>query len=389
MGVELQKDITRLKKEMREAALEQIEAMEEEDYQTRVAEKKTERGKKNVKKKEFSFNSSKQVGELLFERLGLPAEFTDKGNFKTSKDYIEEIKHLHPVAERISRFNQVNTYYGTFVKGIFDRLEGDRIYPEFNVNGTKQARISHKNPNMGNFPSRDPEWSKLRGIFLPDEGEVICTADYGQIEICVAAHFSQDPNLLKVVNEGISQHDITAQNLNIDRAKAKTLNFAEQYGCGPKKIAKILECTYEEAKEIHTKYWDTYKRQKQIIDLCKEFVDKGETVYNIIGRPRHFERRRREFWDKDYRKSYSHLIQSSAADITNRAFYLVSEELERRGIGRAGWSVHDELIMFVKKGFTEEALNVMIDTMKSVGPEFGLTVPLTVDAKGDLERWSK
>ena len=389
MGQMLLKEQKNLQELMRSSAAKEIAELEEEDYQLRLAEKKTERGKANVKYKEFNFSSSKQRGQLLFEKLALPGEKKRTGNWDTSKGAIEDIRHKHPVAEHITRFNQVTTYYNTVIKGVVTRAIDSRIYPEFSVVGTKQGRISHKNPNMGNMPARDLEWNKLRGIFLPDEGYVFNCIDYGQIEVCVAAHYSRDMNLLKIVCEGASQHDITAESLGIERQLAKTINFAMQYGAGPQKISKILDCGMDEAERVYEQYWDTYSGQRALQQECLARVEAGEDIINIMGRRRHFKAGKRAPWDKDYRRGYSSLIQSSAADITNRAFYLVNEELKRRSLGRGVWTVHDELITMVEKERAEEAYDLTSEIMLQVGTEVGLSVPLKVDGKKELQRWEK
>lgn len=390
LGEELLQSIKETRGSMRTSAEAEIEAMELEELQERIDKLKREDAKARQKIKPFNFNSSKQVGELLFERLELPGQRKRAtGNWITSKVYLEEIAHLHPIVENITKNNRYSTYYNTLIKGTLERAIDGVIYPTFDVNGTKQGRISHKNPNMGNVPARDPYWAKLRGIFLPPEGMVINCIDYSQIEVCVAAHFSQDKNLLRIINEGASQHDITAESLGIERSVAKTINFAMQYGATEYKIATILDCSVEEAKGVLVKYWETYSGQKRVIDECRRKVEAGRTVYNLFGRARHFRPGKRRPWDSDLRRGYSALIQGTAADITNRAFYLASDMLEREGLGRSGWTVHDELILFSNADRAEEAFDKVSALMIQVGKEIGLSVPLSVDGKHGLERWEK
>jgi len=375
---------------MHSSAVGEIREIEEELWEAEKAKRKTEKGKANVKRPVFNFLSSPQKGRLLFEKLGLPGIRKKKtGNWDTSKAVIEDISNLHPVAEHITRYNQVNVYYNTVVKGIITRAINDRIFPEFNVIGTKQGRISHSNPNMGNMPARDPEWNKLRGIFLPDPGFVFNCLDYGQIEVCVAAHYSGDSNLLKIVCEGASQHDITAESLSIPRFQAKTLNFSMQYGAGPGKISRMLDCSFDEAKKVFDQYWSTYAGQRNLQQECLANVEAGRPIVNLIGRKRHFRPGKRDPWDPDYRRGYSALIQSTAADITNRAFYLVDAELKQRGWGCGAWTVHDELITMVQKERAEEAYQLTSEIMLRVGTELGLSVPLKVDGKEGLKRWEK
>lgn len=389
-GEELLKEKKAREEQMLASAESEILQLEEEMWEVERAKRKTEAGKARVKRPKFNFASSVQRGQLLFEKLGLPGTRKKKtNNWDTSKGAIADVAHLHPIAEHITRYNQVNVYYNTVVKGVISRAIEDRIYPEFNVTGTKQGRISHSNPNMGNMPARDPEWNKLRAIFLPDDGYVFNCLDYGQIEVCVAAHYSGDSNLLKIVCEGASQHDITAESLGIPRQQAKTLNFSMQYGAGPGKISKVLDCSMSEAKQVFDQYWATYAGQRDLQQECLQKVESGEPIVNLFGRKRHFKPGKREPWDKDYRRGYSALIQSSAADITNRAFYLADAELRNRNVGRGAWTVHDELILLVKKEKAEEIHQIVADIMQNVGVEVGLSVPLKVDGKFGLERWEK
>lgn len=258
-----------------------------------------------------------------------------------------------------------------------------RIYPSFNVCGTATGRISHSNPNMGNLPSS----CGIRGIFIPDPGFVFVSADFSQLEVCISAHFTRDANLLKIVNEGASMHDITAAGLNIKRELAKTLNFAMGYGCSHFKVAKTLGVSAAEGKKAYDKYWETYSGQKRVMDECSRKVDSGEPIVNPFGRRRRFEVKKRPGWDSAYRQAWNALVQGTGSDLTSRALYLADEKLRESGIGRALFSVHDEIICQAKKEFSNEAERVLIDTMEFVGHEIGLTVCLKAQGSGPCDRW--
>ncbi len=358
-------------------------------YTEALRERKTLKGKSNVSYPSFNFSSPTQLGKLLYESLELPPQYTPKGNWCTNGDALEAIEHLHPIPKILTNLSRYNTYYSTFIKGIAERAINGRIYPTFNVNGTRTGRISHENPNMGNMPSRDPYWNKIRGIFIPDDGECVAKADYRQLEIVVAAHYSQDKNLLRIVNEGISQHDVTAEGLKIPRDLAKTLNFAMQYLCGVKKIALLLRCSMKEAQYIYDKYWETYAGQKKLIDICINKVQNGEYIESIFGRRRHFVKQKRPSWDKSLKQGYNALIQGTGGDLTNMAFYNTNLKLKEMKIGRTSHSIHDEIVCFPRTQFAKETEAVLCEEMVKVGVAMGLTVPLSVESETGLERWKK
>lgn len=399
LGVELKQHMDKVQTAISDCTQTEREMVEydlwSEKLDKEVPKLKTEKGRikkaQNMPKPEFNFNSSDHLGRLLYEKLGLPPKKTPKGSWMTRKGYLEQIEHLHPVPRHIMDHNRFKSYYGTFVEGILNRAVGDRIHPEFNVNGTDTGRISHENPNMGNMPSRDEEWStKIRGQFLPDEGEVIAKSDYSQLEVVVAAHYSQDKNLLKIIRDGASLHDITNEGLGIgDRSKAKTLNFAMQYLCWWKRVQLILDCSEREAKRVWNGYWELYSGQKQVIDGLARQVDNGQTIESIFGRKRHFEHIKRNPGDKAYRQAYSFLIQGTGGDLMNRAFYLSFEEYKKKGIGRAGFTIHDEGLMFPKKEYAEEGLAILEKNMVQSGIDMGLSVPLKVEGETGLTRWKK
>jgi DNA polymerase-1 len=239
------------------------------------------------------------------------------------------------------------------------------------------------------MPSRG-DWTKIRGIFIPDTGNKFITCDYSQLEVTIAAHFSQDKNLLKIVFEGASQHDITAEGLGVERSLAKSINFAMQYGAGVDKIRSILQCTKKEAELALNKYWETYSGLKKLIDACHKKVDLGEPIINPFGRVRHFDKvDNRPKWDKAYRQAFNSLIQGTGADICHTAYYRLNKELSRLNIGRTVFEVHDEIVISAKDGHYEQATELLKTNMVSVGNDIKLTVPLSVEASEPLDRWEK
>lgn len=397
MGGELKKDIVATEAELTRLGGYPLVAIELAKWAKDIEKAWTPTGKKwkTLPKPEFNWNSSGQVASLLYGGLGLPVQ-RDKKTKKPTTDgaAIDRLGDKHPILRPIRKHRRLAKMYGTFVEGVLERAEDGRIYPGFNVNGAKTGRISHYDPNMGNTPSREDEfgsWSKIRGIFVPDEGCVLGTADYAQIEVCVAAHFSRDPNLLKIVLEGASQHDITATGLGVPRQLAKTINFSMQYGCTEYKIAEILNCSLDEAKGALRKYWETYSGLKAFIDWTHRELVAGRPIGNPFGRKRRFPTQFANERDLDSakRQVFSSLIQGTAGDMMNYGFYQTSEELKREKIGAALWTIHDEGIFQSRPALFERCRDTLVKHMLYAAKVAQLSVPVKVQPSGALLRWQK
>lgn len=346
--------------------------------------RKTEKGKAGVPMPEFSFESPKQLISLLYDVLALPEQRNEKTrNVSVDYDSLEKIRHLHPVVDLIQEYREHVKVYGTYIEGTLERQVGGRIYPSFNINGTKTGRISHSNPNLGNLPKS----GGIRAMFVPDDGHQLVSADYGMLEVVIEAHYTQDKNLLKIVREGASKHDITAKALGISRDMAKTVNFASAYWCGPNKIAQILGVSNAEGKKAFDLLWETYSGPKKLKELTDKMVNQGIDIETLFGRKRRFEVKRRQMWDKDYRRAYNARIQGTGADCTNVSFYRAHHELQALGIGHGVLTVHDELVMSIKKEHVEQGREIIRRVMVDIGPEIRLSVPLTVAVSEGMNRW--
>lgn len=384
IGVTLKTRITALLPKMRETVRSEIDLIECDEWVKDIEQRKTAAGRSRVKRPEFSFESAKQLQALLYGKLGLPEQRNEKTkNISVDFDSLEKIKDRHPLVAMIQEYRELTKIYGTYIEGTLERVVEGRIYPSFNVAGTATGRISHSNPNMGNMP-RD---GGIRGMFVPDSGHVFVSADFSQLEVCLSAHFTQDANLLRIINDGASQHDITAAALGIGRSVAKTVNFGMAYGCSHFKVAKVLGVSNEKGKEAYDKYWETYSGQKRVMDECAARVDRGDPIISPFGRRRRFEVRERKPWDGAYRQAWNSLVQGTGSDCTSRAFYLTDRILRERSIGRALFTIHDEILCQVKKEHWEEAQKILVDTMQSVGNEIALTIQLKAEPSGACERW--
>lgn len=391
MGTELKTDIVKTEADLRKMGGVHCEIIELELWQKELEKRKTPKGKANVKRPEFNFSSGQQMSDLLYGKLKLPVQMNKKTRKPTLDDKaLERLGDAHPILPELRKLRKYSKMYGSFIEGVMNKVVNGRIHPSFNVNGTTTGRISHAEPNMAQMPSKG-EWSKIRGIFVPDEGKQLISADYSQLEVCVAAHFSLDKNLLKIIYEGASKHDITAESLGIPRDKAKTMNFALQYQCGPKKVAEILGCSVKDGEYYWNKYWETYEGEKKVIDECKVKVDRGEPIRNPFGRERHFPSKFETPWAKEaaYRQAYSSLIQGTGSEFTSYSLYTVGDWIRQQGIGDVWFSIHDEILLDSWVARVEEARLKTIEVMEGAAKLVDLRVPLKVQCSAGLKRWQK
>lgn len=353
-----------------------------------IEKRRSPKGKSAVKRPEFNFGSGKQIQWLLYGALGLPViKRTATKAPSTDYETVSKLLDEEPRLQTYKDYIDIKTIYGTFVEGLLDRVIEDRIFPEFNVNGTHTGRISHSNPNLGNLPKE----GVYRNFFLPDAGHVLIGADYSQLEVVIEAHVTDDKNLARIIMEGASKHDITAQGLGIPRDLAKTINFALGYHAGIKKLAKLLKCSFEEAEYQYNKYWELYSGCRDLKKQTDLAVLKRGYVTNFFGRTRHLPGPFANEWQLAgaQRQAYNFMVQGPGADIMNVAFYRYSEHLESSGSGRALWTIHDEQLASVKKSLASLELAKMVETMEQVPKELNLKLPLKAKGYGPLTCWAK
>lgn len=388
VGTRLQTRIRELKLEMRAVAPAQCEAVEYTSWLKEIEKFKTTGRRAQVPKPEISFDSPAQLNELLYNRLQLPVQLNKKTKRPSvDDDALATLAGRHPVVDLLREYRGHAKVYGTYIEGTLERMLNGRIYAEFHVNGTVTGRASSSNPNLHQLPKD----GGVRGIYVPDDEHYLLSCDYSQLEVVIAAHYSQDPNLLKIIHEGASKHDITAEGVGLPRQTAKTLNFAMQYLCGPRKVAEIVGCSQKEGEYVWNKYWQTYAGEKKVVDECKAKVDRGEPIVNPFGRRRRFPTKFSAHWEKEraYRQAYSSLIQGTGADVTHLAYYSTANLYRARGLGRALFEIHDEILTMPKKGTWQEAQEVLKSQMILAGVTTQLTVPLTVNCSDALTRWEK
>ncbi len=394
VGADLSGKIQGLLPKMRESAEWACQAVELDKWARDINKLWSPKGKKwqTLPKPAFNFGSPDQLASMLYDKLELPVQISWKTKTRTcDDDALEELEGKHPVVAWIREWRGHQKVYDAFIEGTRSQLDGGRIYPSFNVNGTTTGRISHSGPNMGQLPNS----GGVRGIYVPDDGCVFVSGDYNQLEVCIGAHFSQDRNLLRIIRDGASLHDITASSLSIPRDSAKTLNFAMQYLCSPYKVKTLLGVDQGEAQHIWNKYWETYDGLKTVIDSCIATIEAGQPIVNPFGRKRRFPGFVRPKYSdpskgkfcKPHRQAFNALIQGTGGDCMSEAFYKIAEYMRKMKWGKALFTVHDEALIMPKKEYADVATDYMRKAMEDVGKQIGLTVPLRVTVSESMDRW--
>jgi DNA polymerase-1 len=373
---------------LREEFIDHCHAWELKKWVEEIDKRSSDKGKSRVPRPQFSFTSDAQLRWLLFESLRLPVgEKTKKGAAKVDYDTLVELVEECPQLKTLIEYKEIKNIYSTFVEGLLERVEDERIYPSFNVNGTRNAgRISHSSPNMGNMPKDGP----IRNFFMPNPGNCIVGADYSQLEVVIEANLTEDKQLIRIINEGVSKHDITAEGLKLPRDQAKTLNFALQYGAGEHKISKVLNISLREAQDIFKQYWKLYSGVKTLKERVARDIETTNEVVTPFGRKRRFRKPSNEFERAKFdRQAYNALIQGTGADCTNRATWKIAEEMRKRKLGRLWYSVHDEIVTECRTDAVETTCRLIQDHMVEAGEFINLKYPLQAKTYGPLERWAK
>ena len=339
----------------------------------------------------FNINSTKQLGEILFEKLKLPVVKKTKSGYSTDVDTLEKIKSTHPIIEKILEYRQLMKLNSTYVDGMLPCIneKTKRIHSTFHQTVTATGRISSTDPNLQNIPTRLELGRLLRKVFKPAEGKVFVDADYSQIELRVLAHISEDENMVNAFNHGEDIHKQAASRVfNIPmeevtkelRSRAKAVNFGIVYGISDFGLAEQIGVSRKEAKNYIEQYLEKYSGIKEFMDkIVEETKEKGyvETIY-------HRRRYVPELKSKNYmvrkfgeRVAMNTPIQGTAADIMKVAMINVFNELKKRGLkSRIILQIHDELLIETEKSELDEVKNLLVNCMENV---IKLKVPLKAD----------
>lgn len=339
---------------------------------------------------EFNINSPKQLGEVLFEKMGLKGGKKTKTGYSTSADVLEKLKGENPVIKDILEYRQLTKLKSTYADGLINYVEADgRIHGTFNQTITATGRISSTEPNLQNIPIRMPLGSLIRKVFIPKENCVFVDADYSQIELRILAHMSEDESLIEAYNSGMDIHSITASKVfNVplgqvtkqQRSNAKAVNFGIVYGMSAFGLSQDLSISRKEATEYINQYFETYPKVKKYLDNIVAFAKEKGYVKTLFGRKRPIpELKSSNFMQKSFgeRIAMNSPIQGTAADIMKIAMINVDKRLQQENMkSRIVLQVHDELLIEAYKDEVDKVSEILSQEMSNAA---NLSVNLDVD----------
>lgn len=344
---------------------------------------------------QFNINSPRQVGETLFDKMGIKSKKKrGKAAYSTSAAVLEELAQEHEIARLIldyRRYAKLKSTYTEALPALIERKD-DRIHTTYNQTVTATGRLSSSNPNLQNIPARTEEGNKIRNAFVPKDREnsLILSADYSQIELRLLAHITEDKHLMEAFKTGVDVHTLTASKVfevpveevtKEMRYKSKAVNFGIIYGQSKYGLAKAIGISNAEAGEFIDKYFATYPRVKAYMEGIVREVEKQGYVETIFGRKRYLETELsssnamiREFAK---RAAINQPMQGTAADLMKIAMIDFAKKLKEHNLkSKMIMQVHDELVVEVLKSELDEVKTLVKEAMELNQP---LSVPLVVD----------
>ena len=354
--------------------------------------KKLESGIYEISGEEFNINSPKQLGVILFEKLGLPVIKKTKTGYSTNAEVLDKLKDQSPIIDKIIEYRQIVKLNSTYVEGllsIINPIDG-RIHSSFNQTITTTGRISSTEPNLQNIPVKLEMGRNIRKVFISDKGCKLVDADYSQVELRVLAHMSQDETMIDAFKHNEDIHTKTASqvfNVSMDevtskqRSDAKAVNFGIVYGKSDFGLSEDLNIPVKQAKEYIENYFNKYNKIKEFMDNIIDDASSNGYVTTILNRRRYIpEIKSSNFMLRNAgkRAAMNAPIQGSAADIIKIAMINVYKKLEENNLkSKLILQVHDELIV--------EAVDSEIDIVKKiVKDEMENAVCLDVNLDVDL-----
>jgi len=347
----------------------------------------------------LNINSSQQLSDALFHRLGLPTDGVPRGTsgfYSTAAEVLENLKGKHAVVDLILEHRQLSKIKSTYVDALPLLVSPDtgRLHTSWNQTGTVTGRVSSSDPNLQNIPIRTDLGRRVRQAFVARPGGMLLGADYSQVELRVLAHISGDENLLAAFRRGEDIHASTAsrilgvplQEVTPDmRRLAKTINFGLIYGMSDWGLAARTELSQEEAADFISKYFAQFPRVRQYLAGVKQQAADLGYVETLLGRKRYFpelssgSRAHSNLKAAAQRMAINHPIQGTAADILKIAMIRLYDELQGQGLhSKMILQVHDELVLEVPDAEVERVTALVRAVMEGAYP---LDVPLKVDIK--------
>ena len=334
---------------------------------------------------EFNIKSPKQLGEILFQKLGLKGGKKTKTGYSTNEAVLSSLISEHEIIPKILEYREFQKILSTYVEPLLKLANADensRIYTSFGQTGTATGRLSSRDPNLQNIPVRSKLGRSVREAFVAKEGYKLVSIDYSQIELRLLAHFSQDAALLEAFKNGVDIHLATSiilfgeEEAKEKRSFAKSVNFGLLYGMGAKKLSDELGITSAEAKEIITNYFASFPTVKNFLEGIQERVKIDGYVETILRRRRIFDYESANGMQKAafMRESVNTVFQGSAADLIKLSMNQIESMIQDENLDAYMLlQIHDELIFEVKEDKVEEISKRFVHTMSNV---LELAVPL-------------
>lgn len=350
---------------------------------------------------EFNINSTKQVGEILFDQLKIEEKVkkTKTGNYSTNEETLEKLRSKHPIVGKLLEYRGLKKLLSTYIDALPELINPatGKVHTSFNQTVAATGRLSSTNPNLQNIPIRNELGREIRKAFIPENEEcVFFSADYSQIELRIMAHLSNDKNMIDAFQSGKDIHAATAAKIysisvaevNSDmRRKAKTANFGIIYGISVFGLAERLTIPRSEAKELIDGYFRTYPEVREYMDESIRVAREKGYVETLFNRKRYLpDIRSGNAIVRGYaeRNAINAPIQGSAADIIKLAMVRIHKQIEAQNLkSRMILQVHDELNFNVYKDEADRIKQLVLDEMENA---IQLSVPLIADC-GTGDNW--
>lgn len=355
---------------------------------------------------EFNVSSSVQLRDVLFEEMGLKVEGIKKGKtgYSTAASELEKLHGVHPIIECIEEHRELAKLQNTYIDVLPTLInpKTHRIHGSFNQAVAATGRLSGSDPNLQNIPIRTDLGKMIRNAFTSEEGNVLITADYSQIELRIVASMANDKKMIEIFKKGEDIHQATAAAINNVplekvtkemRRAAKEVNFGVLYGMGPYGLASRTGISQFEAKEFIKKYFEEFEGVKKYMDETLKLARECGYVETLFGRKRYIpdlNASNFQLRSAAERMAVNMPIQGTAADLMKMAMIAVYEKmkalkLKNKDDVRIILQVHDELVLEVKKGLEDEISEMLVETMEDV---VQLKVPVEVHV-GVGKRWGE
>ena len=350
----------------------------------------------------FNVGSPKQLGEILFDEMGIEGGKKGKtGAYATGADVLEDLATEHELPRRILDWRQLSKLKSTYTDALQDHINADtgRVHTSYSIAGASTGRLASTDPNLQNIPIRTEEGRRIREAFVAEEGKTLVALDYSQIELRILAHIAKIPELRQAFDDGIDIHALTASEMfdvPLDemtpeiRRQAKAINFGVIYGISGFGLARNLRIPRSEAQGFIDRYFERFPGIRTYMDDTKAFAKEHGYVQTLFGRRIHTPNIGAKGPHAGFaaRAAINAPIQGSAADVIRRAMIRMPAAIA--GLPAAMLlQVHDELLFEVEDGAVDDLITVARDIMeKAAHPVVHLDVKLTVDA-GQGRNWAE